>query len=98
MPAAEQKITLQHVPAWACRPFYDKNHDLPPSFLMPFFVVSAPVMSFTPVIVSATPVMSSISPKTSSKGYKHHHYYHRQHSDSLHRLSFLCVPSGMRIT
>jgi hypothetical protein len=33
---------------------------------MPFFVVSAPVVSFTPV-------MSLTSPKTSPKGYKHHH-------------------------
>jgi len=40
---------------------------------MPFFVVSAPVVPFTPVIMSSTPVMSFRSPKTSPKGYKHHH-------------------------
>jgi hypothetical protein len=34
---------------------------------MPFFVVSAPVVPFTPVI------MSFMSPKTSPKGYKHQH-------------------------
>jgi len=76
MPAAEPKIILQHVLAWVCRRFYDKDHD-PPWFLMPFFVVSpsfsAPVVSFTPVIMSTTPIMSFISPKTSPEGYKHRH-------------------------
>jgi hypothetical protein len=69
MPAAQPTIILQHFPVWACRPLYDKDHDLlyPLSFLMPFFVVSAPVVPFTPVI------MSFMSPKTSPKGYKHQH-------------------------